>query len=93
MEKGEQKILDLGECTALLTLGFDLIRLEGSNTGKHKIFFFKNMHPNSSTVLIQDTLENYHRRKLQVDAYSFYRAGKEIKNKIHEHSEINQENI
>lgn len=81
-------IIDLGEATALLTLGFNLVRLDCSNTGKHKVFIFEKMHPNTSTITIDDTLENYHRRKLTVDAYSFYRAGKDIKNRIHEHNEL-----
>ena len=64
------------------------VRLDSSNTGKHKVFVFEKMHPNSSTVTIEETVENYHRRKLQVDAYSFYRSGKDLKNRIHEHNEI-----
>lgn len=83
------KVIDLGEATALITLGFNLVGLEASNTGKHKVFIFETLHPNSSTISVSETIENYNRRKLQVDAYSFYRAGKELKNKIHEHNEIN----
>lgn len=86
--KDESKIIDLGEATSLLTLGFQLTRLESSNTGKHKIFIFDSMHPNSSTINVPDILDCYSRRKLQVDAYSFYRAGKELKNRIHEHNEL-----
>lgn len=86
----ETKVIDLGEATALLTLGFVLIRLEQSNTGRHKVFVFQTMHPNSSTVFIPDTTDRYNRRILQVDAYSFYRAGKELKNRIHEHNEMNE---
>lgn len=82
------KVIDLGEATALLTLGFHLVGLEASNTGKHKVFVFETMHPNSSTVFVEETLENYNRRKLNIDAYSFYRSGKELKNRIHEHNEI-----
>lgn len=82
------KVIDLGEATALLTLGFQLVGLEASNTGKHKVFVFETMHPNSSTVFVGETLENYNRRKLNIDAYSFYRSGKELKNRIHEHNEI-----
>lgn len=86
--EGETKVVDLGEATALYTLGFNLLRLESSNTGTHKIFVFETMHPNSSTIFVDDVIENYNRRKLQVDAYSFYRAGKDLKLKIHEHNEI-----
>lgn len=81
------KIVDLGEAAALLTLGFELARLEQGNTGKHKIFVFTEMHPNTSTVTVSETIDRYQRRKLQVDAYSFYRSSKELKNKIHEHDE------
>lgn len=81
-------IIDLGEATALLTLGFTLVKLEQSNTGKHKVFLFESMHPNSSTVNVDKTIDDYNRRRLQVDAYSFYRAGKDLKNRIHEHNEI-----
>jgi hypothetical protein len=81
------KIIDLGEATALLTLGFELVRLEASNTGQYKVFIFETMHPNSSTIFVEETIDNYKRRKLQVDAYSFYWAGKELKNRIHEHNE------
>lgn len=90
MQETEIKIIDLGEATALLTLGFTLMRLESSNTGKHKVFVFELMHPNSSTIFIPETIDNYNRRKLQVDAYSFYRSGKDLKNKIHEHNELTQ---
>lgn len=81
------RVIDLGEATALLTLGFDLIELEPSNTGKHKVFIFHNLHPNSSTRNVVDVIDEYKRRKLQVDAFSFYRSGKEIKNRIHESNE------
>ncbi len=83
-------IVDLGEATALCTLGFHMIRLEPSETGKHKIFIFEKMHPNSSTVSAEDTIDQYQRRKLQVDAQSFYRAGKDIKNRIHELDGLNR---
>lgn len=89
MQKNQEtKIIDLGEATAILTLGFHLIRLEASNTGKHKVFVFETMHPNSSTNFVDETVDLYNRRKLQVDAYSFYRSGKELKNRIHEHNEL-----
>jgi hypothetical protein len=83
------EIIDLGEATALLTLGFSLIRLESSEDQRHKIFIFEALHPNSSTVNVSDSLENYNRRRLNLDAYSFYRSGKELKNRIHEHNELN----
>ncbi len=83
-----REIVDLGEATALLTLGFSLIRLEPSSDDRHKIFMFENLHPNSSTVNIQDIIDNYNRRKLNVDAYSFYRYGKDLKNRIHEHNQL-----
>ncbi len=82
------KIIDLGECTALLTLGFHLIRLEQSESGKHKVFTFDKIHPNSTTINVEETIDSYHRRKLQVDAYSFYKAGKEIKSRIHDVNEL-----
>lgn len=88
MKPSERKIIDLGEATALLTIGFQLTRLESSNTGKHKIFIFDELHPNTSTVNVDDIIDCYNRRKLAVDAYCFYRAGKELKNRIHEHNEL-----
>lgn len=78
------RIIDLGEATALLTLGFDLIELEPSNTGMHKVFIFNNLHPNTTTRNVKDVVDEFKRRKLQVDAYSFYRANKELKNRIHQ---------
>lgn len=87
----ETKVVDLGEATALLTLGFILLRLEQSNTGWHKVFVFQTMHPNSSTVFIPKVIDSYTRRMLQVDAYSFHRATKELKNRIHEFNEFNKE--
>ncbi len=81
-------ILDLGECTVLLTLGFSLVRLEQSREGAHKIFVFDRMHPNTSTRTVESTLEDYQRRRLQVDAYSFYRSIKDIKSRIHDHNEL-----
>ena len=88
----ESKVIDLGEATALLTLGFQLVRLEASNTGTHKVFIFESMHPNTSTIFVDETIDSYNRRKLQVDAYSFYRSGKELKNRIHEHNELIHKN-
>ena len=80
-------IVDLGEATALLTLGFTLKELQPSNTGTFKVFVFDRMHPNSSTAHLEEVVENYQRRKLQVDAYSFFRSLTEMKRKIHAHSE------
>ncbi len=88
-DPAEAKIIDLGEATALSTIGFQLVRLEQSNTGRHKIFVFDSMHPHTSTVTVDDIIDCYNRRKLAVDAWSYYRAEKELKNKIHEHDEIN----
>lgn len=82
------RIIDLGEATALMTLGFDLIRLEPSNTGKHKVFVFNNLHPNTSTRNVQAVINEFQCRKLQVDAFSFYQSGKELKHRIHQHDEI-----
>ena len=81
------KIIDLGEATALLTIGFDLIRLEPSNVGKHKVFIF-NKDSNSNPCDSEQEIEKYRRRELQVDALTFYRCGKELKNKIHEFDEL-----
>ncbi len=82
------KIIDLGECTTLITLGFNLLRLEQSDAGRHKIFIFEKMHPYSSTVTVEGIVEEYYRRKLQVDAFAFFKAVKEIKSRIHDHNEI-----
>lgn len=82
------EVIDLGEATAMVTLGFNLLKLEASPDHRHKIFIFDGLHPNSSTVNVEECLENYNRRKLNVDAYSFYRAGKDLKNRIHEHNEL-----
>ncbi len=85
----ENKIIDLGEAASLLATGYTLIRLESSNTGKHKLFVFETKHPDESNSLtVDDILSLYNRRKLQVDAYNFYKAGKELKNRIHEHNEL-----
>lgn len=83
----ETKIIDLGEATALFTVGFSLIKLEPTTNGKHKIFIFESTHPTQS-VSIDETLDLYRRRKLQIDAYTFYRSIKELKNSIHERNEI-----
>lgn len=82
------RIIDLGEATVLLTLGFELIELEPSNTGKHKVFIFNSIHPNTTTRNVADVIDEYKRRKLQVDAYSFYRSGKELKNRLHEFDQL-----
>jgi hypothetical protein len=89
MENKQNKIIDLGEATALLTTGYTLIKLESSNTGKHKLFVFESKHPDENNPnTADDILSLYNRRKLQVDAHSFYKAGKELKNRIHEHNEL-----
>lgn len=84
----EAKIIDLGEASALFSLGFNLVRLEASNTGKHKVFVFEKLHPNTSTMNVEETVDNYNRRKLQVDAYSLFRAIRELKNRIFDHNEL-----
>ncbi len=85
-------IIDLGEATALHTLGFILRAIETCqqppNAGKYKVFIFDTMHPNSSTINVDDTLDNYRRRRLQVDAYSFYRTGRELKTEIWRHTQL-----
>lgn len=98
-----QNVIDLGEATALLTLGFHLVRLEnskghmtrlrpdGSQMPPSKVFVFEVIHPNTTTSNVEETIDRYNRRSLQVDAYSFYRAGKELKNRIHLHNEMNGE--
>lgn len=89
------KIVDLGEAAALLTLGFDLVSLDELTGGiqRHrdgrpvpppKVFVFAENHPNTPEVTIKETLDFYQRRKLQVDAFSYYRSQKELKNKIHD---------
>lgn len=90
MTRQESKIIDLGEATTLLTLGFNLDRLESSNTGKHKIFVFIWQHPTSPDVNVDNVLDVYTRRQLSVDAHTFYRSGKELKNRIHAHTELSE---
>lgn len=85
--KDQCEIVDLGEAAALVSLGFNLVELLPSNTGTFKVFVFEEMHPNSSTIKIDNVVENYQRRRLQVDAYSFFRSISEIKRKIYEHTE------
>jgi len=80
-------IVDLGQATALVTLGFNLVELQPSNTGTFKVFVFEKMHPNSSTQRIDDVCEAYVTRRLNVDAYSFFRSLSELKRKIYEHNE------
>lgn len=82
------EVIDLGEASALLTLGFNLLGLENSTDRRHKIFIFEKLHPNSSPVNVERTLDDYNCRRLNVDAYSFFRAIKDLKNRIHEHSEL-----
>lgn len=82
------QVVDLGEATALACLGFHLIKLIPSASGKnHKIFVFETLHPNSSMTITQ-SIERYHRRKLDVDAYSFYNAGKDIKKRLYSFDEV-----
>ncbi len=89
MKPEEIQVIDLGEATVLLTLNFTLLRLETATGGKHKIFIFEKIHPNEKeTIEVEDMIDVYRRRKLSVDALTFYRCGKEIKNRIHEHNEM-----
>lgn len=82
------KIIDLGECNALLAVGFALVRLEQSASGRHKVFIFQKAHPVTPETTPADTIERYHSRSLLVDAFTFYRAGKEIKSRIHDQNEL-----
>lgn len=86
-ESKTSDVVDLGEATALVTLGFNLVELQPSNTGTFKVFVFETIHPNSSTISLNEVIENYQRRKLQVDAYSFFRSLTEMKRKIYHHNE------
>ena len=79
----ELRIVDLGEATALLVMGFRLLRLEGNqnrNCEPTKIFIFENRED------FTDILTKYISQKLEVDAYSFYRSGRDLKNRIHDHN-------
>lgn len=77
---------DLGEATALLTLGFHLIKMEQSSNNKYKIFHFEDSHPQLN---IDGVVDEYQRKKLNVNAYAFYNHMKEIKHKIFEFNEKN----
>lgn len=90
-------ITDLGEAAALLTLGFDLIKLESLNGAKPfqkdgrtiyppKVFVFAGTHPAGEST-VEATLDLYQRMKLSVDAFSYHRSSKELKTRIHKHSE------
>ena len=81
--KKEIEILDLGEATALYAFGFNLSKLTPVQEDRriYKIFIFDTEHPENKKH--EDILELYRGRKLQVDAYAFYTANREIKNRIH----------
>lgn len=81
--KEKVQVIDLGEATALLTLGFDLIRLDNGFNGTYKIFVFSPSHPATNERAI-DAIDSYKRKKLQVDASTFYWNGKILKDRIHE---------
>ncbi len=80
-------IVDLGEAVALLTLGFNLIEMQPSTNGKYKVFFFEEHLEASEEKNIKSVVDEYQRKKLQVDAQSFYRSMKEIKNRIYDYDE------
>ncbi len=80
------EITDLGEASALVALGFILADLQPSNTGTFKVFLFEETHPKTSTLVIDEAIEDYQRRKLQVDAQTFFRSLTEMKRKIYNHT-------
>lgn len=86
--QSETKIIDLGEATALVTVGFDLVRIEAGANGRHKIFVFRTEHPSRPEESIEDTIDTYQQRNLHVDAYAFYKSGREVKNKMYEYDTL-----
>ncbi len=86
MKQSFVEIRDLGEASALVALGFILCDLQPSNTGTFKIFIFEETHPKVPTLNIDEVIEDYQRRKLAVDAQTFFRSLTEMKRKIYSHT-------
>lgn len=85
----EIKVVDLGEAAALYCLGFELLRLEKThrNEVQYAFVFVKNPPATNADNLptAELVLQDYRRRKLAVDASSYYAATKEMKSQIHEY--------
>lgn len=85
MNENEIKTLDLGEASALLALGYNLLRLEPTHRPKQRAFIFDEEAPEPQTMdKAQLVIHDYRRKKLQVDAHTYFAAIKDIKNRLHD---------
>ena len=81
----ELRIIDIGEATSLLVNGERMIRLEGTFNKRNspiKIFVFE------ATDRAKEISRMYRSQDLLVDAFNFYRATRDLKNRIAEHNRI-----
>lgn len=88
MTENTIKILDLGEACALQTIGFELLRIEPTVRKSQRAFIFTLTPPASlasvypTGITPQKVVDDYWRKKLAVDAMTFFQNYKELKNRI-----------
>ncbi len=82
MKPNEIKVLDLGEAAALLSLNYDLVRLEKATYDWQRAFIFAD--PEKEAYL---TLQDYRRGQLDVDALDYYQCIKTLKQRIRDERE------
>lgn len=80
----EFQTLDMGEAAALFALDFDLIRLEMTKHERQRSFIFSAMSADTEYPTASKVAEDYRRKRLAVDAYTFFIAIKEIKNRLYD---------
>lgn len=83
----ELRIIDIGEAASLFINGERIIRLEGTLNHRNapiKIFVFE------SNDRSREISGKYLCQELQVNAFVFYRAVRDLKNKIAEHNRTMQ---
>lgn len=70
------QIRDLGEAATLMSIGHPLVSVQPSPDSRYKIFVFQ------SDAGIGPILARYRTREVQVDAYTFYRHMKDLKDQV-----------
>lgn len=82
---------DLGEAAALCALEYELIELEATSKDypSQRTFVFESVHPyqEEGAEGAARIASRYRNRDLQVDAYSYFLAMRELKSKIYGTSE------
>lgn len=80
--------MDLGEATALVVVGYNLIDLEPSSVDrpKQRVFIFEMAHPSMeypAGKTAETDARAYRKHDLLIDAYGYFLAMRELKSRIY----------